>query len=176
MGKCSNALARQNVSRAEVSAHGTNSTWMLHRSPDSLVWELAKQRVRDRTTHRKHKELWHGMRVGMIGWNDRTVKGGASQERFDEQGPKPTFQDMGCMWSFSLGLARTSSFFLFEPLRHKLIPGSCPGLPACFTPSPVKSKEYIEARTFPENCGAEDTAGSLKLTPGEAKRLRGRRG
>ncbi|CAJ1350502.1 unnamed protein product [Effrenium voratum] len=61
-----------------VSAHGTNSTWMLHRSPDSLVWELAKQRVRDRTTHRKHKE-------------------------------------------------------------------------------------YIEARTFPENCGAEDTAGSLKL-------------
>lgn len=60
-----------------VSGHGTNSTWKLHRSPDSLVWELAKQRVRDRTTHRKHKD-------------------------------------------------------------------------------------FIEMRTFPENCAAEDTAGSLK--------------
>lgn len=60
-----------------VSGHGTNSTWKLHRSPDSLVWELAKSRVRDRTTLRKHKE-------------------------------------------------------------------------------------YIETRTFPENCAAEDTAGSLK--------------
>eukprot|EP00913_Durusdinium_trenchii_P013136 g12331.t1 len=39
-----------------VSGHGTNSTWKIHRGPDSLVWELAKQRVRDRNTMRKHKE------------------------------------------------------------------------------------------------------------------------
>ena len=88
-----------------MSGHGTNSTWKLQRAPDSLVWELAKQRVRDRTTMRKHKENSFG-------------------EQFLTQ-------------------------FLILCLFGR--------------------QEYIETRTFPENCAAEDTAGSLKQRLGSSQ-------